>query len=103
MNYDNGQVRKIAQIPITVFADPNALQRQNGSKFTATLASGAPLNDSAGANGAGTLQVGALEGSNVDIATQFSNLIVTQQAYSANAKIITTAEQLLQTTLSMKQ
>ena len=103
VNYDNGQVRKIAQIPITVFADPNALQRQNGSKFTATLASGAPLNDSAGANGAGTLQVGALEGSNVDIATQFSSLIVTQQAYSANAKIITTAEQLLQTTLSMKQ
>ncbi len=103
VNYDNGQVRNVAQVPVTVFADPNALQRQNGSAFTATIASGDPLNQPAGSSGAGSLVTGSLESSNVDIATQFSNLIVAQQAYSANAKIVTTADQLLQTTLSMKQ
>ena len=103
VNYDNGQVRNVAQVPVTVFADPNALQRQNGSAFTATIASGDPLNQPAGSSGAGSLVTGSLESSNVDIATQFSNLIVAQQAYSANAKIVTTADQLLQTTLTMKQ
>ena len=93
----------MAQVPVTVFADPNALQRQNGSAFTATIASGDPLNQPAGSSGAGSLVTGSLESSNVDIATQFSNLIVAQQAYSANAKIVTTADQLLQTTLTMKQ
>ncbi len=102
VNYDNGQVRNIAQVPIAIFSDPNALQRQNGSAFTATTASGDPLTEPAGSSGAGKLVVGSLEGSNVDIATQFSNLIVAQQAYSANAKIVTTADQLLQATLNMK-
>ena len=45
--------------------------------------------------------VGSVEGSNVDIATEFSNLIVAQQAYSSNAKVVTTANQMLQATLQM--
>jgi flagellar hook protein FlgE len=47
--------------------------------------------------------IGSVESSNVDIATQFSNLIVAQQAYSANAKMVTTAQQMLETTVDMKQ
>ncbi|MDR3530310.1 MAG: flagellar hook protein FlgE [Rhodopila sp.] len=102
VNYNNGQTRTIAQIPIVTFNDANALQRQNGQAFTTTLASGTPLADAASTNGAGNLVTGSVENSNVDIATEFSQLIVAQQAYSANAKVVTSADQLLQITINMK-
>ena len=101
VNYNNGQTRKIAQIPVVTFNAPDALQSQNGQSFTATPSSGSPLTQAASTNGAGNLVVGSVEGSNVDIATQFSNLIVSQQAYSSNAKVITTANTMLQATLQM--
>jgi flagellar hook protein FlgE len=102
-NYNNGRVVTIAQIPLVTFADPNALQRQNGQAFTSTRNSGGPQVDSLNSNGAGGLVVGSVESSNVDIATQLSDLIVAQQTYGANAKVITTADQLMTTTLEMKQ
>lgn len=103
VNYDNGQSRTIARVPIVTFASPNTLQRQNGQSFTATQASGNPLTQDAGTNGAGGLVTGSIEQSNVDIAQQFSKLIVAQQAYSANTKLVTTADQMLQQTINMKQ
>jgi flagellar hook protein FlgE len=101
VNYNNGQTRTIAQIPLVTFNAPNSLQSQNGQSFTATPASGSPLAEAASTNGAGNLVVGSVEGSNVDIATEFTNLIVAQQAYSSNAKVVTTANQMLQATLQM--
>ena len=102
-NYDNGQSVTIAQVPIITFADADALQRQNGQSFTATQASGVAIAQNTNQNGAGTLVTGSTEASNVDIATQLSALIVAQEAYGANAKVISTANQLLQTTLEVKQ
>ncbi|HVY16217.1 MAG TPA: flagellar hook protein FlgE [Rhodopila sp.] len=102
VNYNNGQSRVIGQVPVVTFNNANALQRQNGQAFTSTTESGTPLAEAAGSNGAGTLVTGSVENSNVDIATEFSQLIVSQQAYSANAKVVTTADQLLQTTINMK-
>jgi flagellar hook protein FlgE len=102
LNYTNGQTRTVAQVPIVQFANPDGLQRQNGQAYTATTASGAALAQAAG-TGAGSLVTGSLEESNVDIATEFSQLIVAQNAYAANAKLVTTADQLLQTTINMKQ
>lgn len=101
VNYNNGQTRTIAQIPIVTFNNPNALQGQNGQAFTATLGSGTPLAEAASTNGAGNLVVGSVEGSNVDIAKEFSNLIVAQQAYGANSKVVMTASQMLQATMTM--
>lgn len=101
VNYNNGQTRTIAQIPLVTFNDPNALQRQNGQSFTATQSSGNPLTAAVATNGAGNLVTGSVEGSNVDIASEFSHLIVAQQAYSSNAKVVTTASQMLQATLAM--
>jgi flagellar hook protein FlgE len=101
VNYNNGQTRTIAQIPLVTFNAPNALQSQNGQSFTATPGSGSPLAEAASSNGAGNLVVGSVEGSNVDIATEFTNLIVAQQAYSSNAKVVTTADSMLQATLQM--
>jgi flagellar hook protein FlgE len=103
VNYDNGQSRVVAQVPLIQFANPNALQREDGQAFTATTDSGTPLAQSATTGGAGTLVTGSLEGSNVDIATEFTSLIVAQRAYSANAKMVTTADDMLQQTLDMKR
>ena len=101
-NYDNGQSVTIAQVPVVTFADPSALQRQDGQAFTATSDLGDPIAQAADTNGAGSLVTGSVESSNVDIATEFSKLIVAQQAYSANAKMITTADAMLQTAINMK-
>ena len=103
VNYDNGQSRPIARVPIVTFASPDALQRQDGQSFTATIASGAALTQDAGTNGAGNLVTGSVEQSNVDIAQEFSKLIVAQRAYSANTKLVTTADELLQQTIDMKR
>ncbi len=103
VNYDNGQSRVVAQVPLTTFANPDALQRQNGQAFTATLDSGTAITNTEGNGGAGLLAVSSTEGSNVDIATEFTQLIVAQQAYSANAKVVTTTDTLLQTTINMIQ
>ncbi|MDE2516819.1 MAG: flagellar hook protein FlgE [Rhodospirillales bacterium] len=102
-NYNNGQSETVAQVPVITFANADALQRQNGQAFTATNQSGAAIAQSESTNGAGNLVTGSVESSNVDIATEFSKLIVAQQAYGANAKMVTTADQLLQTTINMKQ
>ena len=89
-------------MPVITFADADALQRQNGQAFTATSLSGDAIAQSANTNGAGDLVTGSVESSNVDIATEFSKLIVAQQAYSANAKMVTTADTMLQVTINMK-
>ena len=102
-NYDNGRTVVIARVPVVTFTNPNALQRQDGQSFTATIDSGTPISSEAGSNGAGGLVTGAVENSNVDIATEFSKLIVAQRAYSANTKMITTADELLQQTIDMKR
>ena len=103
VNFDNGQFRTVARVPLTTFPDPDALQRQDGQAFTATRDSGEPQTLAAGSNGAGTLVVSAVESSNVDIAKEFTKLIVAQRAYSANTKMVTTADELLQQTLDMKR
>ena len=103
LNYDNGQSATIAQVPLATFKAPDQLQRQNGEMFTSTQLSGGALVQPANVNGAGNLVTGSVEGSNVDIASEFTKLIVAQQAYSANAKVVTTANQLLTTTIDMKQ
>lgn len=102
-NYDNGQSRVVAKIPLVQFAAPDGLQRQNGQSFTATNRSGAALVETVGTNGTGTLVTNSLEGSNVDIATEFTKLIVAQQAYSANAKMVTTADDMLTATINIKR
>ncbi|MGL4443335.1 MAG: flagellar hook protein FlgE [Alsobacter sp.] len=95
--YTNGRTQGLAQIAIAQFNAPEALQRTGGGAFQATVESGDPLWN---ANGA-TLRSGALEGSNTDIAEEFSKMIVTQQAYSANTRVISTSQQMLQETLNV--
>ena len=90
-------------MPVITFANEDALQSQSGQAFTATANSGVAIAQGQSQNSAGGLVIGSTEGSNVDIATELSKLIVAQQAYGANAKVIATANQLLQTTMDIKQ
>ncbi len=103
VNYDNGQSRTVGQIPIVTFASPDSLQTHDGQAYTATKESGNPRANQVGSNGAGTLVTSSLEGSNVDIASEFTKLIVAQRAYSANTKMVTTADDMLQQTIDMKR
>jgi flagellar hook protein FlgE len=102
-NYDNGLNRAIYLLPLGTFADPNGLQPQSGNTYTETANSGTVVLREAGTGSAGSIAPSSLEDSTVDIATEFSNLIVTQRAYEANSKIITTADQMLQTLIQAKQ
>jgi flagellar hook protein FlgE len=103
VNYDNGQSRVIARVPVVTFNDPNGLQRQDGQAFTVSQYSGGPLAETASTNGAGDILTQSVENSNVDIATEFSKLIVAQRAYTANTKIVTSADDMLQQTIDMKR
>lgn len=103
INYNNGQSQTIAQVPVVTFNAPDGLQSQNGQAFTATQASGDAIANSSGSGGSGSLVTSAVEESNVDISTEFSQLIVAQEAYSANTKTISTADQMVQSLLNMIQ
>ena len=103
VNYDNGQSRTIAQVPVVTFNDAEQIAAPEWPGVHGELDSGTPLAEAPGTNGAGSLVDESVESSNVDIATEFSKLIVAQQAYSANTKMVTTADQMLQQTINMKQ
>jgi len=103
VNYDNGSSRVLAQVPVVTFASPDSLKRLDGQAFSATNESGTARVNQTGANGAGSLVVSSVESSNVDIASEFTKLIVAQRAYSANTKMVTTADDLLQQTIDMKR
>lgn len=94
--YSNGRTLDIAEIPLASFNGDNALKRIDGGAFEATSGSGAALYGAAG-----KILGKSLEGSNTDIADEFTKLIVTQQAYAANTRIVTTADQMLSETLNM--
>jgi flagellar hook protein FlgE len=103
INYDNGQSRIVARVPVTVFKDADKLEHLDGQAFLRTTESGEARVVEAGEDGAGLLSTRAIERSNVDIATEFSKLILAQRAYSANTKIVTTVDELLQETLNMRR
>ena len=95
INYTNGSTREIYQIPIAQFNSPDNLQRGTGGIYTATLASGNANLHLAGTNGAGTISSSSLESSDVDIASEFTTMIQSQQVYSANAKVVSTVNSML--------
>jgi flagellar hook protein FlgE len=103
LNYDNGASTVFYRVPLAQFYDPTALKRENGQAFTETFDSGTARITNPGASGAGTVRASAVEGSNVDIAEEFSKMIVTQRAYAANARVITTADDMLQEVINIKR
>jgi flagellar hook protein FlgE len=101
--FNNGQTIALGQIALASFANEQGLTRTGSNNFMSGVASGEPSIGAPNTGGLGTLQGGALEVSNVDLATAFSQLIVAERFYQANAQAVTTIDQVMQTTQSMIQ
>jgi flagellar hook protein FlgE len=94
--FSNGLSQDVYKVPVATFTNPDGLAQVNGNAYVATKSSGAANVNLANTGAAGSIAAQSLEGSTVDLATEFTNLITTQRAYSASARIITTADQMLQ-------
>ncbi|HLK23639.1 MAG TPA: flagellar hook-basal body complex protein [Caulobacteraceae bacterium] len=101
--FGNGTSRQIAQVAMATFSNPDGMAAVSGQAYLATQASGSPSVKAAGTGGAGTLTSSALESSTVDLSTEFTNLIIAQQAYDASSKVISTADQMTQALLQVIQ
>ena len=95
-HFDNGQLFDIYQLPIAMFPNFNGLEPRDGNAYLQSREAGNLLLMQANTGGAGIIASSALESSTVDLATEFTNMIITQRAYSASAKIITTADEMLE-------
>ncbi|MEE2904097.1 MAG: flagellar hook protein FlgE [Myxococcota bacterium] len=100
--YDNGEDKKIAQLSIARFTSREGLNRLGGNLYTETPDSGEPIIGTAG-NGKNNVYGNALEESNVDVATEFVNMIKEQRAFSASSRSITTADEMFTEVINLKR
>jgi flagellar hook protein FlgE len=101
--FSNGKTLALGQVAVASFANNQGLSSVGNNSYEPTNASGSAVIGVAGSGGRGTITGGSTEASNVDIAKEFAKLIVAQQAYSANAKSVTTFSTISQATLQMIQ
>ena len=101
--YSDGQQLTVGQVALASIPNPDSLVAVGNNNFQLSAETAVPTVGVPGTGGRGQVLGGSIESSNVDIATEFTNLIVYQNAYQANAKVITTADQLSQDTISLKQ
>ena len=101
--FSNGATVAIARLAIGTFTNPEGLAKAGNSSLTQTLNSGGVRLGTAGADGYGSVVSGALEASNVDLSQEFTNLIVAQRGFQANARIITTSDEILQELTQLKR
>ena len=101
--YSNGTERELGQIALATFTNPGGLEKIGETAFTQTINSGEALVGPSGIAGKGKIISGALEMSNVDLAEQFTDMIVTQRGFQANSKTIQTSDQMLQELLTLKR
>lgn len=94
--FDNGEQSEIYELPVIDFANPNALEVVTGNAFRQTANSGDFVIQSSGTGGVGKIRSFALEGSTVDIAEEFSDMIVAQRTYSANTRVVSTADEMIE-------
>lgn len=100
--FSNGATSRLYKIPLVTFSNPNGLQEVSGTAYAETEESGEENLRAAGSGGAGYIEPSTLEMSNVDLADEFSKLIISQRAYSANTKIITTVDQMTEELLRLR-
>jgi flagellar hook protein FlgE len=101
--FSNGGQEAIGRIALATFANPGGLEKAGSSAYRSTFNSGAAALGAPGSAGHGSLTGGALEMSNVDLSQEFTNLIVAQRGFQANARIITTSDEVLQELTNLKR
>jgi len=101
--YDNGNTYLLGRVGLANFTNPDGLEKQGGNLYNATANSGEPQYGAPSDDGFGVIRSGFLEMSNVDLADQFTDMIVTSRAYQANSRAITTSDEMLQELLNLKR
>jgi flagellar hook protein FlgE len=102
-HYSNGQILNLFQITLANFNNPNGLRKEGGNLYTETVQSGVAYTNSPGSGALGGISANSLEQSNVDLATEFVNLITCQRGYQANSRVITTTDQMLDELMNLKR
>lgn len=102
-NYSNGQIINLYQITLASFNNPNGLEKEGGNLYTETIDSGVAYTNAPGNGALGKISANSLEQSNVDLATEFVNLIVYQRGYQANSRVITTTDEMLDELMNIKR
>jgi flagellar hook protein FlgE len=101
--YSNGNALTVGQIAIATFSNPAGLVARGDGHFATDPASGPATYVTAGNGGSGTLAAGALEMSNVDLAQEFTNMMIAQRAFQANSKVISASDEMLQDLVNLKR
>ena len=101
--YDDGISRGLGQLALADFNNPMGLEKVGETAFRESQSSGTPQLDVAGQGRRGTLMVGSLEMSNVDLAAEFTNLILAQRGFQASSRVITTSDQVLEDLVNIKR
>lgn len=102
-SYSNGQRRPIGQLALATFANPEGLERVGDTAFASTTNSGEAVMLRPGTGGAGVVFSGFLEQSNVDLALEFTNMIMTQRGLQANSRVFTTQDEILNEIVNLKR
>lgn len=102
-SFSNGAKQPVAQVAMAKFTNPSGLEKAGNSEYRITANSGAAVLGTAGIGGVGSIAAGSLEMSNVDLSQEFTNLIVAQRGFQANARIITTSDEVLQELTNLKR
>ena len=100
--FSNGTLSRLYKLPIVTFPSATNLQEISATSYVESAESGTPLLQEAGVSQAGFLETASIEQSNVDLADEFTKLIITQRAYSANTKVVTTVDQMTEDLLRLR-
>ena len=101
--FSNGYTKPLGRLSMATFANPNGLMKVGGSRFASSTNSGEPLVGEAGTGNRGLMAAGTLEMSNVDLAQEFTNMIIAQRGFQANSRIITASDEILADLVNMKR
>ena len=101
--YSNGELLELAQVALARFDSPQGLEREGSSMYVETRDSGEPTINPAEEGGSGSIYSNAVEESNADIATEFVAMIMAQRAFQANAKVISTSDQMLGELMNLRR
>jgi flagellar hook protein FlgE len=102
-SFSNGAKQPVAQVAMAKFTNPAGLEKAGNSEYRITANSGGAVFGTAGNGGFGSIAAGSLEMSNVDLSQEFTNLIVAQRGFQANARIITTSDEVLNELTNLKR
>lgn len=101
--FSNGTTQALAQVALANFSNPAGLSKDGDSLFSHSSNSGQPVIGESGIGGLGAIRPGSLESSNVDIASEFTDMIITQRGFQANSRVITTSDEMLQELVNLKR